>query len=196
MCAMSHGLAAAGAAFAHAGMRAPASVAGALSVATWGALVTGIIGTIAYRIIPPRLTRIERGGALPEDLAARAATLDERAFSSLTGKSELWKVLYARILRPYARAPFGAIALLTSGRSLHAEERRVRARIDVALAGRKSGRLDGLGDLVRVVVERRAIAAQRVLHGVLRGWLPVHVVLTAIALVLLAFHVAFALAYR
>jgi hypothetical protein len=55
------------------------------------------------------------------------------------------------------------------------------------------GKLDGLDALVRVSVERRAIFAQRLLGVALGGWLPLHVALAAIALVMLTLHVVFAL---
>jgi Fe-S-cluster-containing dehydrogenase component/CRP-like cAMP-binding protein len=185
-----------GAAFAHAGLRMPANLAGTLALAFWGTVGSGAVGALAYAFVPARLARIERGGGLPEDLAPRARELDDRAFGALSGRSDLVKVIFARILRPYMQAPLGSALLLLGGRSLHEEQTRLLARIDRAAGGRKSERLAGIDELVRVAVERRAVNAQKWLGRLLRAWMPLHVVMTAIVLVLLAIHVAVELVYR
>jgi hypothetical protein len=190
------GVLAAGAVVAHAGLRTPPNAAGALALAFFGLAVSGALGAFAYGFLPARLSRIERGGALPEDLAERGATLGERAFRELTGRSEVTKAIYSRILRPYAASRLGSALLVASGASLGEEQRRVRGRIDRMLAGRGQGKLDGLDSLVRNAVERRALFAQRVLGAALRAWLPLHVALAAIALVLFVLHVFLALFYR
>ena len=189
------GVVATGAVLAHAGFRAPANAAGGLQVALWVAALTGGFGAVVYRALPARLSRIERAGALPEDLRARADALDERAFRALTGRSELVKTIYARILGPYVRAHLGWVFLLLGGASLGQEQRRLRARIDAVLGSRSNlaEKLQGTDELIRLVVERRAVAAQAFLQGALRGWLPLHIAAAAIALVLLGLHVYFAL---
>ena len=53
------------------------------------------------------------------------------------------------------------------------------------MLGARTATLDGLGDLVRLVVERRAVRAQRVLHVLLRAWVPAHVVAVGVAAALL-----------
>jgi hypothetical protein len=181
---------------AHAGARLPSNAAGALSLAILGAVVTGAFGAIAYRALPPRLARIERGGALPEDLPARARALDDQAFRGLTGRTELLKTVFARILRPYARNKLGPLVLVARGATLREEGARLRARIDRALEGRGGDKLEGLDALIAAVVERRAITAQRAIQAALRGWLPVHLAFTAAALVLLAVHAIVAMVYR
>jgi hypothetical protein len=190
------GTTAAGAVLAHAGLRAPPNAAGALALAFWGLVVSGAALAVAYGVLPARLSRLERGGALPEDLARRAAELDERAFRELTGRSEVIKTIYSRILRPYARSRIGPALLVASGASLGEEEERLRGRIARTLAGRGQGRLDGLDALVKNAVERRALFAQRALGSALRAWLPLHIALATIALVLFALHVFFAFFYR
>jgi hypothetical protein len=99
------------------------------------------------------------------------------------------KTLFGKVLRPYRRARLGPLFLAFSGRSLRKEEKRVRAKIDTLLDGKKSERLNGLDDLVRLVVERRALGAQAILTRVLRGWLPIHLAATGAAIVLLVLHV-------
>jgi hypothetical protein len=187
------GAACAGAVVAHAAARVPSNAAGALHLAFWIATATGALLAIAYRALPPLLARLERRGALPEDLAGRARELDERAFGLLTGKSEALKIVYARILRPYARAWLGAFA----GARLDDEERRLRDRAARALKGtRHEGQLDGLDEAVALVVERRALVAQSIVQRVLRAGLPVHVSAAIAAIVLLVAHVVWVVRFR
>jgi Fe-S-cluster-containing dehydrogenase component/CRP-like cAMP-binding protein len=188
---VSLGVVALGAVLAHAGLRFPANVAGALSVAFWIASGTGLLGAIAYRLVPRALARVERKALLPEDIRGRAAELDERAFGALTGRGDATKEAYARVLAPYARAILGPVALVARGTSLRDEEARLKQRVSTVL-GRRTATMDGLGDLVRLAVERRAAAAQRILQLLLRGWLPVHVIAAAIGLALLVVHVVVA----
>jgi hypothetical protein len=103
------------------------------------------------------------------------------------------KKILERFLLPYAASPLGPLALLASGRLLREEEAALRARIDAALEGRGKERLGGLAELVRIVVEMRALGAQRGLLLTLRAGLPLHIVSFAIALALLGLHAAFAL---
>jgi hypothetical protein len=153
-------------------------------------LVTGVLGGVLHVVLPPRLARLERGSLLPEELQARRSEIDERIFTQLSGRSEVVKTLYGRVLRPYRSARFGALVLALSDRGLRAEERAVRVRVDALLAGRRSERLDGLEELVRLVVERRALGSLRLLTFALRGFLPVHAAATATVVVLLVVHVA------
>jgi Fe-S-cluster-containing dehydrogenase component/CRP-like cAMP-binding protein len=183
------GVFAVGVVAAHAGARIAPNAAGALLVAFALASLTGIAGAVAYRLLPPALSRVERRSMLPEDLPARSRDLDDRAFGALTGRSDATKAVYARWLAPYARAPLGGIAMIARRATLRGEERRLRARIEAVL-GARAASLDGLDDLLRLVVERRAVRAQRLLQGALRAWVPAHVVAVAVTLVLLIVHVA------
>jgi hypothetical protein len=99
------------------------------------------------------------------------------------------KVLFARDLRPYWRARGGGLWLVLTGRTLREEEGILRRRIDALLEGRGKDRVGGIDELVRLVVERRALDAQVLLTRVLRGWLPVHVTATGAAVALLVAHV-------
>ena len=92
------------------------------------------------------------------------------------------------MLSPYAAATLGGIALVASGRSLREEEARLRAKLERLAAPDRA--VDGLPDLVRLAVERRAVKAQQILQGALRGAVNIHLVSVAIAVVLLAVHVA------
>jgi Fe-S-cluster-containing dehydrogenase component/CRP-like cAMP-binding protein len=177
---------------AHAGARLPASPAGALSLALLAATLLGGFGALAYRLLPRRLSRIERKGALPEDLAGERDLLLARLHREAAGTSDLVKAIADRVLLPYARAPLGGAALAASGRTLVEEEARLTARIDGALEGRGQGRREGLDRLIRTAVELRALPARRALTAALRAWLPIHIVAAAVVLALLILHVALA----
>jgi Fe-S-cluster-containing dehydrogenase component/CRP-like cAMP-binding protein len=183
------GVLALAATLAHTHGRVPDDRAGALTLAMLVALATGAFGAVVHVLLPPRLARLERGSVLPEELAARRRELDERIFTQLSGRSEVVKTLYGRVLRPYRRARLGPVLLVLAGRRLRDEEKHVRARLGGLLEGRKSERLDGLDELVRLVVEHRAVGSLRILTFTLRGWLGVHLAAAAAAVVLLAAHV-------
>jgi hypothetical protein len=189
------GVLAAGAVGAHCGWRAPSNAAGALLVAFATATGAGLVSALAYRFLPKALSKIERRALLPEDVPVRARELDERAFGALTGRSATTKAVYERLLVPYARAPLGALSLIARSATLRAEEARLRRRIE-GILGSSASRLDGLEDLIRLVVERRALAAQRFLQLALRACVPLHVVAAAVTAVLLALHVALELRGR
>jgi Fe-S-cluster-containing dehydrogenase component/CRP-like cAMP-binding protein len=179
-----------GGVLAHTHASAPNNVAGALTLALALALATGAYGAAVHALLPSRLARLERGSVLPEELAGRRRAIDERIFTQLSGRSEVVKTLYGRVLRPYRASRFGALALALSGRRLRDEEKRLGVRARALLEGRASDRLDGLDELVRLVVEYRATSALRLLTFALRGWLGVHLAATATAIVLLLAHVA------
>lgn len=174
----------------HAGLRVPKNPAGSLVLAFWLVSILGVLGALAYRAIPRRLAALERRGDLPEDLAGERRALLDRLFRQASGRDELVKAIASRVLVPYARAVFGPLGLLLAGRRLAAEEARLHARIDAMRQGRGQERLAGLSELVRTAVELRALPVRRVLHALLRGWLPLHIVVCAVALALLGLHVA------
>jgi hypothetical protein len=97
------------------------------------------------------------------------------------------KTLYVQALRPYLRSRLGPFALLASRRTLRAEEKRLRARLD-ALTGKPKTDA-ALDDLVRLVVEHRAVRVQRWLTLLLRGWLAPHLAATAAVVILMVLHV-------
>ena len=186
------GALAAGVVLAHMGVAAPRNVAGSLAIAFWAATLAGGLALAAYRLLPRPLTRLQRKGALPEDLPRRKTELEGQIFRALSGRDEVVKLFYARVLRPYARNPVGPLLLVASGRSLREEEEKLKGRLRKALAGRGGDRLAGLDALVRIVVDLRAVTAETWLSRAIRMVLPVHVVLAAVALALLVIHVFFA----
>jgi Fe-S-cluster-containing dehydrogenase component/CRP-like cAMP-binding protein len=184
---------------AHAGFAAPTDLAGVLALLTWLTLGLGLFGAAAYAIVPRRLTRLEHGGALPEDLARERERLLDRLQRELSGKPALIKQLSAEHLLPWTRAPLGRLALLGSGRELGHERARLRQQIDGWIdpslregAGHPRARAELLADLepiLRTCVELRALPLRRLLHAALRAWMPAHVLLTGALLVALVAHV-------
>ncbi len=186
----------AGVTTAHVGAHVHPNLAGALSLAMALALATGVLGGLLYFGAPSLLSRIERKGNLPEDLPHRQRELDERLFRELTGRSDVVKALYRRVLAPYVRSPWSTARLVFSRRTLGDEQRALRAEMDRVLEGRGEGRLDGLDDLIKTAVERVAIPGERLVLVLLRGWLAPHVVLSLVAVVLAAAHAVAMLVYR
>ena len=183
------GMAAPVAVLAHAGTRMPDGPAGALAATFWATVLLGVLGGLAYAIVPRRLTRLERDGALPEDLRRRRADLVDRLYRAGSGKSELVKAIADKVLVPYARSTTGPLTLLLSGRTLAEEEARVRARVHTVLQGRGAEKLGGLDELVRIVVELRALPLRRMLTTIVRGFLPLHLIASSLLLALLAVHI-------
>lgn len=173
---------------AHAGLRLPASPSGSLHAAFWAVTGLGILAALAYRWVPRRLSRLERVGALPEDLPAQREGLFDALYREASGRSARVKQVLAEVLVPYAHTAGGSIALLFSGRSLSQEEARLR-RIVVARAPGVDAE-PGLDALVRTVVELRAWPLRRGLSWLLLAFVPLHVVLTGVLVALLVLHVA------
>lgn len=184
---------------AHAGLALPANAAGVLTLLCWMTLALGLFGAACYAVIPRRLTRLEHGGALPEDLADERERLLDRLQRELSGKSPTLKRMAAERLLPWARAPLGPLELLISGHDLATERARLRERVETWLpaelregAGHPHARaeaLTGLEPLLRTMVELRALPMRRLLTAALRGWLAPHVLLTGALLVALVAHV-------
>ena len=172
----------------HAGTRVPTSPAGAAHVAFWLTALLGIFGLLCYRMLPGRITRLERRGALPEDMVQERAELQARLFRATSGADERIKHVLSRFLIPYARHPLGPLTLLLSGRTLAEEERRLQQRIDDE-SQEDGGRPLAIAPLVRIVVEMRALPIRRWGTWLLRAWLPVHVVMTTVLITCVLLHV-------
>jgi Fe-S-cluster-containing dehydrogenase component/CRP-like cAMP-binding protein len=177
----------------HGGGAITPSTGGALSLTFFATGALGLLAALSYGIIPRRLSRIERSANLPEDYGPTVRELSDRLYGGVSGKSELVKRIFEKVLVPYLRRPLGWIALLASGRRLRDEEIALRKRIEVMLQGRGPERLAGLDELVRLVVELRALSAQRALTLLLRMWLPLHIICAVVATTLLLVHIVEAL---
>lgn len=168
------------------------SATGNVAFALFGvAVLAGALAAVVYVLVPSRLSKLEREGALPEDLRDLREEGSRRLFRALSGKSEVVKKLYDKVLAPYRASRFGPLALVASGRSVGAEERAVLARVDTLLEGRGKDKLGGLGTVVRLTVEQRALSARAFLGTLLTSLVPVHLfALAAFAVVLVAHVVA------
>ncbi|MDI1449179.1 cyclic nucleotide-binding domain-containing protein [Polyangium sp. 6x1] len=186
------GLVTTGLVFAHAPMDpiAPSTAGGALRLVFLVSALVGGLSALAYAVLPRRMARIERSAALPEDFAAARRELVDRLYREVSGKSDLVKKIFDKILVPFAMSSAGPLLLLASGRTLRQEEEVLRARIERVLEGRGKERLAGLDGLVRIVVELRALPAQRLLLRLLRVGLPLHILTFGMAMALLVVHVA------
>ena len=173
-------------AIAHAGIGLRATPGGALAAALLLAVGFGVLAALCYRAIPRALTRLERRGTLPEDLATERDALEARLFRGVTGKSDRVKAVADLMLVPYASSRLGALALVASGRGLADEARRLRERIDRTLEGRV---IEGLDELIAIAIELRALPARRALSWLLRVWPPLHAIAGAAACALLVVHI-------
>ncbi len=159
-------------------------IAGVLATVTAASVGLGLFGVLVYRVVPPRLTRLEARARLPED---REGDLDA-LMRAIGGRSEVLKRLTASVLLPYAHRFGGGMMLALSGRSLAQEGARLRARLVDTLGEDRVERIEGLDEVLAIVVALRAGAMRRGLTLALRGWLIPHVVLSAVAAALLVAH--------
>ncbi len=182
------GALAAGAALAHGGTRLNDSSGGRLTLAFLLACGLGALLALAYARLPAALSRVERH-VVPHEGGAqeRQALLDALALR-MAGQNPLLRKITEALLLPYARHPFGPLALLASRRSLRDEQSRLRALVEGRLRGRGGERLEGLDDLLRPVVDLRALGARRWLAAPLRWGLPLHLLASALAGLLLVAH--------
>lgn len=183
------GLVTLGASVWHAGFVWPAGVSGALLVTLLASAGTGVFGALCYRLVPPRLSRLEWRGALPEELGRERRELVDRLYRLTSGQDALVKRVAEVILIPYSRSAWESLRLLVSGRDLKQERVRLRRVIDERLEGRGRERLIVLDDLIKVVVDLRALPLRRGLTAALRLWQPLHAGLTVALVALLALHV-------
>lgn len=173
----------------HSGFVWPAGASGALLATILASAFSGSFGALMYRWVPPRLSRLEWRGALPEELGRERRELVDRLYRLTSGQDALLKRVTELILGPYSRSPWQSLCLLASGRDLKQERARLRRSIDERLEGRGQARLLVLDDLIKVVVDLRALPLRRGLTAALRVWQPIHAGLTLALVVLLALHV-------
>jgi len=180
---------------AHAGAHLGRGITGAAGATAWATLLTGLLVSTVYRWLPARLAALERRGDLPEDGLGKGRANDDLVFRTLTGKSERLKTIYAHVLAPYTRSPGHLLRLVTTAPSVRDEEQRWHRRLRDTL-GERTKDLDGLAELVRLAVERRALRARAILGGTLRAIPLVHGALTFLALALALAHVVVMVRYR
>ena len=173
----------------HGGLSWGTGVSGALSVSFWGSMLLGVATALAYHCLPRRLTRLEREIVSPERDAAERARLDDRLHLAISSSGRSARRVFEHVLVPYLRSPLVTVSLLTSGRSLADEERRLAERVRCALSDHAAAELQNLDALIGATVERAAHPARRLLAGALRALGMLHLILAAVLLVLLLVHV-------
>lgn len=184
------GVVAVGAVLGHAapGGRA-SSLAHAALLAFVLASALGAASALAYRLLPARISRLVRRECLPEELSARARSLTDHVSTTLSGRSDLVKAVYARVLGPYRRSPIVRARLFfSSGRTLDAETRALEDEVRRALEGRGGERLVGLEPLVAAIVEDTAFRVARPAMIALRAVVPTHAVAAAALVLLVIVH--------
>jgi Fe-S-cluster-containing dehydrogenase component len=178
---------------AHTGFSMPHGLAGALLVVFCLCALSGAFGALVYRVLPARLTRWERHHAAAEHRAREHDELRQRWFDETSGRNDAVKELTRRVLLPYVTAPFGALSLVISGRTLTAEVAALEGRVERLLDGRKSERLADARALIETAVDLRAFGARGYVERLLVAWVPCHLVLATTLVVLLVIHAVGAL---
>ena len=176
----------------------PANAAGALAIATALALVSGAAGFLAYRFVPGRLARLARADGtvlLPEEGRALCAEREAKVFAVLSGSSPRVKKIFEALVAPYLRSRAGAARLALSG-ARSEEVANLTSRLAPVRERLEPSEASALERTIAVAVESRLARVERALRLLLRAWLPVHVVAAAIALALLAVHVAVVTVFR
>jgi len=177
----------------HTQMRIPNNVAGATALAFWLTCLMGVFGLWVYRALPEALTRLERKGLLPEDYPAEKKRLEEQLTQRIGQLEPGVRSAAQPLLNAYVRAPLVSLGLVVGGRSLSDEESKLHKQIAARVPPAMSGEDLGIEEAVRCAVALRAMPARIWLTRLLRGWLPMHIIGTAVVLTLLAMHVFFAL---
>ena len=155
-------------------------------------LAAGASGLLAFalgRVIPRAITRAEAAVTGDDRHAEEWRALGGSLLAALSGKSELTKAVFERVLGPYDRRLAGPIAFAVSGRTQRQERARLTTSIDALLEGRGKDRQSEVAEVAAVVVQRRAHRAKTTLARLLAGAVVVHVLAVAAALGLVVAHV-------
>jgi Fe-S-cluster-containing dehydrogenase component/CRP-like cAMP-binding protein len=153
-------------------------------------IVSGLFGVAAYIVAPRIMTRIEGEPLLVEDLEGRRAELKQQAASILERsagwlKDEIRDVVYPRFLS--RRFLWRQLWRREELKSLLAQAREEFKPRTTRLATHEEREL--LLAAVETAVTARRVDALLLLHRMLRAWIPIHVVSTAVMLALMAVHV-------
>jgi CRP-like cAMP-binding protein len=169
----------------HAGFRATSTLTTMLLAAIVLSVVLGLTGSLVSSWLPRLITRVQDEAILPEDVAPRVAALEQEnddLLGALDAASRGRVSRLAQRITPSASAalrhglsPQRAVAYLEA----RAKNLPVIAEHEHAIALRVAGNLH----------ELRVRRAQELMELVLRGWGPLHLVTSCVALLLLVGHV-------
>jgi len=173
---------------AHAGL-GRGGTASALALCFWACFALGLGTAASYRLLPARLTRLERRVVPLEQRAREAVELEDRLHAAVSRGGPVARKLLERVVAPYLRSPLTPLRLLLSGRTLAAEERALGARIERLLQGRGQRESEAVREELGAAVELAARPVRALLERTL-GALPLaHALLGAMFAVLLVLHV-------
>jgi hypothetical protein len=175
----------------HSGPRTGGLLTSLLYVAFDLTLLSGIAGIVVYYIAPRIMTRIEGEPLLVEDLEGRRAEL-RADVRSILEKSEGWlkEEIRDRVYPRFLSRGFlwrqiwrreELKALLAQARQ-EFKDRTTRLTTDEER--------DLLISAVEAAVTLRRVDALLALHWLLRAWIPLHIVATALMLALMLVHIA------
>jgi Fe-S-cluster-containing dehydrogenase component/CRP-like cAMP-binding protein len=154
-------------------------------------ILSGVVGILAYIIAPRIMTRIEGEPLLVEDLEKRRDELREQARVILE-QSEGWlkEEIRDRVYPRFSSRGFlwRQLSRREELKPLLAQAREEFKPRTTRLATHEEREL--LLSAVETAVTLRRVDALLLLHRSLRSWIPIHVVSTAVMLVLLIVHVA------
>ncbi len=156
------------------------------------ALVAGASGLLAFalgRVLPRAMTRAEASSTGDDRGPEEWRALGVALLSALSGKSELTKAIFERVLGPYDRRLAGPMSFALSGRTQRQERTRLTTSIDALLEGRGRDKQAEVAEVAAVVVQRRAHRAKTTLARVLAGVVVLHVLAVAASLGLIVAHV-------
>ncbi|HSK62601.1 MAG TPA: hypothetical protein VK893_02130, partial [Pyrinomonadaceae bacterium] len=175
----------------HAGPRTGGLLTTRLYVVFDLVIISGVVGILAYMIAPRIMTRIEGEPLLVEDLEKRREELQQQAASILEQsegwlKDEIRDRVYPRFLsRGFL---WRQISRREELKPLLAQAREEFKPRTTRLATPEEREL--LLSAVETAVTLRRVDALLLLHRSLRSWIPIHVVSTAVMLVLMVVHIA------
>jgi Fe-S-cluster-containing dehydrogenase component/CRP-like cAMP-binding protein len=174
----------------HAGRQSGGLLTTLLYIAFDLVILSGLVGIITYVVAPKIMTRIEGDPLLVEDLEVRRDELQQQAESILQQsqgwlKDEIKNKVYPRFLS--LRFLWRQISRREELRTLLAEAREHFKERTTRLATGEER--DLLISAVETAVTLRRVQALLLLHWLLRFWIPMHVVSTAVMLALMVVHI-------
>lgn len=174
----------------HSGPRTGGLLTTLLFVVFYLVIISGVVGILTYIIAPRIMTRIEGEPLLVEDLEKRRIELKQQA-AAILEKSEGWlrDEIHDRVYPRFFSLSFLARQLSRREelKPLLAQAREEFKPRTTRLATPEEREL--LLSAVETAVTLRRVDALLLLHRSLRSWIPLHVVSTAVMLVLMVVHI-------
>ncbi len=148
-------------------------------------IATGLFGIVFYKWWPKRITKLERGSQVEEDVLEERAELLERRSELVLAQAD---PAHRKIAASAIKAAGSPMACLSSGYDPPATEAGVLKSLD-AILPRDPVLAAPLETLAKDAVRLSEIEAVRFLYRIRRNWLALHVGVTAMLLTLAVVHV-------